>query len=200
MNEGRRWPAGWGRLHGQRLALAVEFGQDRCARPALVTSTSQLARCRHAQPRFSAYSVSTFLLAPFARPSPGILGSNVPHLDAVRKAEPQGRPLVGIMCITVTWTLASRPLAIPSTRERPRSDVQCGGWACDWIGCRLFLFSPHGQTKDKDQGYTESASARARKSFAPSPRHALPCMHASVVGLVDASFSSMTRAFFVWEK
>ena len=25
--------AGWGRLHGHRLALAVEFGQDRCALP-----------------------------------------------------------------------------------------------------------------------------------------------------------------------
>jgi len=74
--------AGWGRLHGHRLALAVEFGQDRCARPALVTSTSQLARCPQVQPRFSSYSVSTFLLAPFARPSPGIVGSNPGSLRA----------------------------------------------------------------------------------------------------------------------
>src|SRR5262245_45230432 len=45
--------------------------------------------------------------------------------------------------------------------------------------------------------HTHIASARARKSFAPSPRQALPCMHASVVGLAEASLSSIWRAFFV---
>ena len=48
--------------------------------------------------------------------------------------------------------------------------------------------------------YTDSFSARARSSVAPSPRHALPCMHASVVGLVEASFSINALTSFVWEK
>ena len=43
----------------------------------------------------------------------------------------------------------------------------------------------------------DSESASARSSFAPSPRHALPCMHASVVGFVAASRSSIALAFFV---
>jgi hypothetical protein len=48
--------------------------------------------------------------------------------------------------------------------------------------------------------HADSASASARRSFAPSPCHALPCMHASVAGFVEASRSSITRAFFVCEK
>ena len=43
-------------------------------------------------------------------------------------------------------------------------------------------------------------SARANSSAAPSPRHALPCMHASIAGFVAASLSIITRAFLVCEK
>jgi len=57
------------------------------------------------------------------------------------------------------------------------------------------------QPKSKSlMGYRDSESARARSSFAPSPRHALPCMHASVVGFVEASLASSTPAFLVCEK
>ena len=45
-----------------------------------------------------------------------------------------------------------------------------------------------------------SRAARARSRAAPSPRHALPCMQASVVGFSAASRSSMPRAFRVCEK
>ena len=61
------------------------------------------------------------------------------------------------------------------------------------------LMGQHFRT-DQAAIHTDSASARARNSFAPSPRHALPCMHASVAGFVAASLSSITRAFFVCEK
>jgi hypothetical protein len=37
-----------------------------------------------------------------------------------------------------------------------------------------------------------SASVRARSNVTPSPRHALPCIHASVLGFVKASVSSKT--------
>ena len=58
-----------------------------------------------------------------------------------------------------------------------------------------------GRSKRKSgASYEDSASARARSSFAPSPRHALPCIHASVAGLVEANLSSMSRAFLVCEK
>lgn len=43
-------------------------------------------------------------------------------------------------------------------------------------------------------------SANARSRLAPSPRQALPCMHASVEGAVAASRSSIARASRVWEK
>lgn len=39
-----------------------------------------------------------------------------------------------------------------------------------------------------------SASARPRNNRDPSPCHALPCMHASVVGLVAANLSIISRA------
>lgn len=46
----------------------------------------------------------------------------------------------------------------------------------------------------------DSSPANARNSPAPSPRHALPCMHASVPGLACASFSSSAPARMEWEK
>ena len=49
-------------------------------------------------------------------------------------------------------------------------------------------------------GYPVRESERAVSSAAPSPRHALPCMHASVIGAADASLSSISPAFFVCEK
>lgn len=48
--------------------------------------------------------------------------------------------------------------------------------------------------------HAERASASSRRSFAPLPHHALPCMHASVAGFVEASFSINARTFFVCEK
>lgn len=57
-----------------------------------------------------------------------------------------------------------------------------------------------GEQLDGGALHTHIASASAHKSFAPSPRQALPCMHARVVGCVEASLSSMWRAFLVWEK
>ena len=47
--------------------------------------------------------------------------------------------------------------------------------------------------------YAASASASASKSLAPSPRHVLPCMHASVVGAAAASLSSIVRVCGVCE-
>jgi len=42
--------------------------------------------------------------------------------------------------------------------------------------------------------YAARRSASARSSPAPSPRQALPCMHARVVGEVEANFSNSARA------
>src|SRR5918992_218676 len=43
------------------------------------------------------------------------------------------------------------------------------------------------------RSYRDSASASARSSLAPSPCHALPCIHASVFGSTEASLSSISR-------
>ena len=47
--------------------------------------------------------------------------------------------------------------------------------------------------------YCESDAASARNSAAPSPRNALPCMQASVVGFASAKRSSICGPFFEWE-
>ena len=47
--------------------------------------------------------------------------------------------------------------------------------------------------------HCESESPRARRSAAASPRQALPCMHASVVGPAAASLSIIARPSFVCE-
>jgi hypothetical protein len=49
----------------------------------------------------------------------------------------------------------------------------------------------------RNVAYCESESPRARRSAAASPRQALPCMHASVVGPAAASLSIIARPSFV---
>ena len=80
----------------------------------------------------------------------------------------------------------------------PQSCLPTGGNA--QLNERAVLFRASQLKRKLGVVQIDSASARVRKSFAPSPRHALPCIHASVVGFVEANLSSMARAFFVCEK
>ena len=69
-----------------------------------------------------------------------------------------------------------------------------------WHGSSRRSYPDRATSRCSPLGYRDSASARARSSVAPSPRQALPCIHASVAGRVDANLSSMARACLVWEK
>src|SRR5512141_2333391 len=51
------------------------------------------------------------------------------------------------------------------------------GW-----GTRLYVVAQAVRARVFNVAQADSASARVRSSCAPSPRHALPCMHARVVG------------------
>lgn len=90
------------------------------------------------------------------------------------------------------WGALFAPMVMPCLHEAREARADAGGRqvqgvvehaCCTWSGHQA-----------------DSASARARSSCAPSPRQALPCMQASVVGAVAASRSSIPGAFFVCEK
>ena len=81
------------------------------------------------------------------------------------------------------------------------ADVVCvgtskGAGGRQLAGCNLLGVA----RRESAPAYAASSSASARSSRAPSPRQALPCMHASVCGPVEASRSSSARAFLVCEK
>lgn len=74
-----------------------------------------------------------------------------------------------------------------------------------WISSRVVplsgdLLPGHHALAIQAPRQTDSASASARRRLAPFPRQALPCMHASILGSVKASFSIIPRAFIEWEK
>ena len=91
------------------------------------------------------------------------------------------RPMTGAICVSL-YPATTRNTVM--TMRSPPLDRLVG----------RPVLSEYGAT------HADSASARARRSVAPSPRQALPCMHASVAGRVAASRSSIPRACFVWEK
>jgi hypothetical protein len=92
------------------------------------------------------------------------------------------------------------------TKPRPGSIPARGapsGTAGDWaapFGRQLQRLAGRHAHAQEGVRYPDSASARARSSAAPSPLQALPCIQASVVGLVEASLSRISRAFLVCEK
>jgi len=98
-----------------------------------------------------------------------------------------------------TWVAAKAP-PTPTICARSKREV-ISGQILSYGAKRSLVFAMLEFTSSTESArYDDSASARSRSSFAPSPRQALPCIQASVVGSVEAKRSSIARAFLVCEK
>jgi polyisoprenoid-binding protein YceI len=143
------------------------------------------AVARFPRATYSSESISSRAGEQVARGTLTMKGHGAP-LDAPFRLQHEGRDVV----LSGTLTL-----------NRLDFGIGTGDWSnTKWLGAEVRVSFRATLAQAARGASAQSSVASARSSAAPSPRQALPCMQASVVGRCAASRSSVAAVWGAWAK